>query len=157
MNPIALLFDFRGRINRAKFWLAAAIWIGFFVLVIGIATASGSLAALYVGGLIAYVLILVSAVAVGIKRLHDRDKSPWWLAVFLGVPLMLPFAGALLADMLVPSEGSFMVGVLVMQCVSFGILLWTLVELGVIRGTIGANPHGSDPIAPAPAPARGAH
>jgi uncharacterized membrane protein YhaH (DUF805 family) len=44
-----------------------------------------------------------------------------------------------------------------MQCVSFGIMLWTLVELGAIRGTIGANPHGPDPIAPAPAPARAAH
>ena len=32
--------------------------------------------------LIAYIPLIVSGLAVGIKRLHDRDKSGWWLLLF---------------------------------------------------------------------------
>jgi len=38
--------------------------------------------------------------------------------------------------------------------VSFAINIWALVELGCLRGTIGANQYGSDPRAPQPAPPR---
>jgi uncharacterized membrane protein YhaH (DUF805 family) len=140
MNPFALLFDYRGRINRAKFWLAVAIWIVFFLLAIGIGSTTGSRDAVFIAAPLAFIPILVSIIAVGIKRLHDRDKSPWWLAVFLVVPQVLPFVGAL-----------------VLLYISFGVTLWGLVELGAIRGTVGVNRHGPDPLAPAPAPARAAH
>ena len=42
-------------------------------------------------------------------------------------------------------------GVLVVQYIGFAILLWALVDLGFIRGTIGSNPYGPDPVAPKPA------
>jgi uncharacterized membrane protein YhaH (DUF805 family) len=155
MNPFALLFDYRGRINRAKFWLAVAIWIVFFLLAIGIGSTTGSRDAVFIAAPLAFIPILVSIIAVGIKRLHDRDKSPWWLAVFLVVPQVLPFVGVLLADD--AAADALPIGALVLLYISFGVTLWGLVELGAIRGTVGVNRHGPDPLAPAPAPARAAH
>ena len=40
----------------------------------------------------------------------------------------------------------------VLQYVDLAIIVWGLVELGAIRGSIGSNPYGSDPVAPKPAP-----
>ncbi len=36
----------------------------------------------------------------------------------------------------------------------FAINIWMLVELGCLRGTIGGNQYGGDPLAPEPAPPR---
>ena len=33
--------------------------------------------------------MLISGIAVGIKRLHDRDKGGWWLLLFYVVPGLL--------------------------------------------------------------------
>ena len=151
MNPFVLLFDFRGRINRAKFWLALLIYVLFFMAVIGIAIAvSSSIDTVFGAALVAYIPLLVSGIAVGIKRLHDRNKSAWWLAVF-AVPWALPFVGAAL-DGFVTSEGDM--AFVFLQYVGLAIMVWALVDLGCLRGTIGANPYGGDPLAPQPAPPR---
>jgi uncharacterized membrane protein YhaH (DUF805 family) len=151
MNPFTMLFDFRGRINRARFWLALLIYVIFFAAVIGIASAlSSSLDTLLLAALFAYVPLVMSAVAVGIKRLHDRDKSAWWLVLF-ATPLVLPFVAAALDEVVSP-ESSLTFAVA--QYVGFAITIWAFVELGFLRGTIGANQYGSDPLAPQPAPPR---
>jgi len=42
----------------------------------------------------------------------------------------------------------------ILMVVSFAINIWALVELGCLRGTIGGNQYGGDPLAPQPAPPR---
>jgi len=65
MNPFVLLFDFRGRINRAKFWLALLIYVVFFCVVVGAAMAvSPSFDVMLGAALVAYLAIIVSAVAI---------------------------------------------------------------------------------------------
>jgi uncharacterized membrane protein YhaH (DUF805 family) len=151
MNPLGLLFGFQGRINRAQFWLAVLIYVVFFMAVIGIAMALSSSLDMVVGAaLLAYVPIIVSGTAIGIKRLHDRNKSAWWLALF-AVPVMLPFIAAALDDVLTPESSMVF---MFFQYVGLAIMIWALVELGCLRGSIGANPYGSDPRAPQPAPPR---
>lgn len=151
MNPFTLLFDFRGRINRAKLWLAAAIYVGFLFCVIAITmAATSSLTAVLGATLMAYVPLLVSSVAVGIKRLHDRNKSGWWLLPFF-VPVVLPFAAAALDDGLAPDSSMTLA---VFQYIGLAIMIWAVIELGCLRGTIGANQYGFDPLTPAPAPPR---
>jgi uncharacterized membrane protein YhaH (DUF805 family) len=100
-------------------------------------------------GLIAYIPILISSVFVGIKRLHDRNKSAWWLLVFYGLPFALPFLAPLLGGD--ADTDTLSAGAAVLQYAGLAISLWALVELGFIRGTIGANPYGPDPVAPKPA------
>jgi uncharacterized membrane protein YhaH (DUF805 family) len=151
MNLIHLLFGFQGRVNRAKFWLALLIYVVFFFAVIGIAMAfSSSMSVMLGAALIAYIPLIISGVAVGIKRLHDRNKSGWWLLVFYFGPLaMNMFSYYVLGG---EDDGGLPNQVLIY--VSFAINIWALVELGCLRGTIGGNQYGGDPLAPQPAPPR---
>ena len=148
MNLLTMLFDFRGRINRAKFWLTVLIWFVVFMLAIGAGMAMGSMDAVFGLALIAIIPMIVSALAVGIKRMHDRNKSAWWLLVFFGLPLSLTFLSAMMAG---DAPESASIGSVILQIAFFAVVLWALIELGAIRGTIGGNPYGPDPLAPKPA------
>src|SRR3979409_807824 len=123
MNPGNLLFTFKGRINRAKYWLAPLPWgvrrtprLGAGVLGAGF---GGEMIADNAGAiLIAIILLLlvtsgVSGVAVGIKRLHDRDKSGWWLLIFYLLPAVF--------------DGIGRSGVPALSLVAFAISIWGFV------------------------------
>jgi uncharacterized membrane protein YhaH (DUF805 family) len=148
----AFLFGFRGRINRAKYWLfmvssmvavSVAISVAVTVWIQGIA-AGGLVAAVIVVGVI-YLALIVAGIAVGIKRLHDRGKSGWWLLVFFGAP-------SLLGGMSQPL-GSDGIGIIFSLC-AFALSIWAFVELGCLRGTVGPNKYGPDPLFPTlPTPA----
>jgi uncharacterized membrane protein YhaH (DUF805 family) len=158
MNLVSLLFSFDGRIGRAQFWIVAAIWAGVaFGIVLLLAGASEllgltlPLAVYYVIAAIVYIPMIVSGVAAGIKRLHDRNKSGWWLLVFYLLPAALPWAGLLVMGGLGSDLQELPMPVVALYYVRIGIFIWALVELGCLRGTIGGNPHGADPVAPKPA------
>jgi uncharacterized membrane protein YhaH (DUF805 family) len=152
MNPFVLLFGFSGRINRAKFWLAALIYLVFFFGVVGfVMLVASSFEAIY-AALLAYVPLIISGVAVGIKRLHDRNKSGWWLLLFYLAPVVLSAIGYYLLGGSDEDGGGIPA-----QILGFAVLainIWMLVELGCLRGTIGGNQYGGDPLAPQPAPPR---
>lgn len=139
MNITTLLFSYQGRINRAKYWLAVlcyfiatlvAMAVAFFIPIIGLILA-----------VVIYIAMLVSGIFVGIKRLHDRDKSGWWLLLFYVVPGVLSGAGQ--------ASGSQSIA-MVAGLISLAITIWMIVELGCLRGTVGGNQYGPDPL-PAPA------
>jgi uncharacterized membrane protein YhaH (DUF805 family) len=143
------LFSPHGRINRAKYWLfvvvSAVIMI---VLVAGISLVwasqlydprggfSFSPVALVVVGVV-YLLLLIVGIFIGIKRLHDRDKSGWWLLLFYLVPMVFSWISAILSR-----NG---IGAL-FALASLVVSIWTLVELGCLRGTAGPNRYGEDPL-----------
>jgi len=120
-----LLFGFRGRITRAKFWLVAlAIFVVelilFAALVGNAAMRANPQAALAAIGPVAGIVFLIFAVvvtwislAVAVKRYHDRDKSGWWLLI-----IFVPVIGG----------------------------LWYLIECGFLRGSEGHNNYGPDPL-----------
>jgi uncharacterized membrane protein YhaH (DUF805 family) len=118
----SLLFGFRGRVNRARFWL---VLLGVFAVeltIFGLLNSAGlafnareqiggvgmlaNLALLALFGAGAWIWL-----AVTVKRLHDRQKCGWWALV-----LFLPLIG-------VP---------------------WYLLECGLLRGTEGYNRYGQD-------------
>ncbi len=150
MQLIHTLFGFQGRTGRGQFWLAVAIWVGLYLVVIAsVVLFTSSLDTMLRAGFIAYVVMLALFIPVGIKRLHDRNKSGVWLLVFYGIPFALQFlAPFMLGDG--DSDTASMTTTL-LQYVGFAISLWALVELGFLRGTIGGNPYGPDPVAPKPA------
>jgi uncharacterized membrane protein YhaH (DUF805 family) len=144
-----LLFSFRGRINRAKYWLAILIFILVSILagIIGFVSGSEGLATTLSSAV--SLVTFVSGILVGIKRLHDRDKSGWWLLLFyiapgilLGVGMVSAFFG--LAE---ESAGAGMTGLL-FSLAGLAIFIWAFVELGCLRGTVGSNKYGPDPLAP---------
>ena len=94
------------------------------------------------------IVILITSVAIGIKRLHDRDKSGWYLLLFYVVPGILMTAAV---GMYVTMEDATLVStVLGLATVAIGV--WAFVELGCLRGTVGPNHYGPDPIAPPAVP-----
>ncbi len=66
--------------------------------------------------------------------------------LFYGIPLGLSVHRAV---RLIDAEtNSTPVAVAILQFARMAVLLWALVELGFLRGTIGGNPYGPDPVAP---------
>ena len=88
---LELLFSFRGRINRAKYWLTFLIYfIALFALYVlfGLffSFPTDLLGTILIFA-IPFIPIIFSCIAVAIKRLHDRNKSGWWLLVFYLLPV----------------------------------------------------------------------
>jgi uncharacterized membrane protein YhaH (DUF805 family) len=144
MDFVNIFITFTGRINRAKYWIAVVCCGVFFIAVLGVTAAmSSSMSTIFGAALITYIPVTYVGVVSGIKRLHDRNKSGWWIVLLYGVPMALP----LLAIGLVGVSGSSVVLTL-LQLVSFGIWIWAFIELGCLRGTIGRNQYGPDLLAP---------
>ncbi len=143
MDVGTLFFGFRGRLNRAKYWLAVVIYIVVSMVLQVLALALGQGTIMQILGLIVGIAMIISGIAIGIKRLHDRNKSGWWLLVIYVVPGICVGLGFWLALVI----GSSIV-MWVLSLVAVVIWVWAFVELGCLRGTIGQNQYGPDPIAP---------
>lgn len=143
-----LLLSFQGRLNRKPYWLTLIATIAIFLLialVAGILSVSGTgvlgEAAMLALPVLLYMPLAWICLALGAKRLHDRDKSAWWLVVFFLVPGILEAVAARMGD-----------AGLVVQLAGLAISIWAFVELGCLRGTVGPNRFGPDPLSP-PVPA----
>ncbi|MGF6310648.1 uncharacterized membrane protein YhaH (DUF805 family) [Bradyrhizobium sp. i1.8.4] len=161
------LFGFKGRVNRAKFWLAGLIivcWMMFLAAVVILAGLGGKdasfgfnvedifrafdpdsyksvtwarLPALLVkaGGTALFVWVYI---AVSIKRLHDRDKSGWWMVPFFAIPgFMSQFGGRL------PDESYWIVAA---GTIVFVLYIWGFIELAFLPGTRYPNRYGPNPL-----------
>jgi len=80
MNVKEKYFSFEGRIGRRIFWFYYVLPVMFFSALIQVSINY------YEGnGLVAFLLffvnimLFISMMAGFVKRLHDRDKSAWWL------------------------------------------------------------------------------
>jgi uncharacterized membrane protein YhaH (DUF805 family) len=151
MDWKSLLFSFHGRINRAKYWLTMLIYTGVGMLLglIGFVTGQG-MGYQLVSGLVELV-IFVSSLAVALKRLHDRDKSAWWLLFFYIAPGVLAFVAVFfgLTSSAIMGEPSDWASLWFRICLiaAFAIGVWAFVEFGCLRGTVGYNRYGPDPLA----------
>ena len=86
MPPQRMFFSLRGRVSRRDFWLYGVLaLIGLAVLahaLLGIARVRPQTA-----DLIVKLMLVWPALAVSVKRWHDRDKSGWWVLLNL-VPVI---------------------------------------------------------------------
>jgi uncharacterized membrane protein YhaH (DUF805 family) len=98
----------------------------------GIIAALGVMAIFF---FLAFIPLLWIGLALGAKRLHDRNKSAWWLILFYLVPGVLDSIGE-----------QFGGASLVFSLAAFALSIWGLVELGFLRGTVGPNQYGPDPL-----------
>jgi uncharacterized membrane protein YhaH (DUF805 family) len=164
-----ILFSFGGRINRGKYWLAAVIYFVVWILasilftlfiardVAGVPDVGNMsteqttrmILNMGIGVVLFFAVVLIptflSTLAVSLKRLHDRNKSGWWLLLFWIGPGVIMGVQQSYQHI----EGSWILGL-----IAVAIMIWAIVELGFLRGTAGPNQYGPDPLAPAaPAPA----
>jgi uncharacterized membrane protein YhaH (DUF805 family) len=151
---VAFFFGFRGRINRAKYWLALFIFFVADVVLILLGLAFSRSAAFYVLSYLVNFAIFVSGLAVGVKRLHDRDRSAWWLFLFYIAPGLFAFPALAFMWAAAGSFGDarYLSLFLLRLCLlgAFALAIWGLVEMGFLRGTTGYNRFGPDPLAAKP-------
>ncbi len=158
--PYKRFFDFKGRSRRKEFWMYTLfVFLVMIVLTIldnllglgGNATGETDLSSTTVGaagavsgGLLTGLFSLVTFIpglAVSVRRLHDLDRTGWWI--------LLPLGFYLLGAVLLFSAG--MVNTAVMAggaMVLMGIGLLTAILLLVwycMPGTAGPNRFGEDP------------
>lgn len=76
---------FSGRAGRREYWMFYLVYLVIYVaLAIASAVLPGTLGSAF--GILVLVFavgLLVPSIAVGIRRLHDSDRSGWWLLIVL--------------------------------------------------------------------------
>ena len=83
-------------------------------------------------GVIVYPALFYAGACVLSKRLHDRGRSGWWAALILfSIVAVWPHPASFLDFLFVV------------------VLIWAVVELGVMAGEPGANRFGPNPLKPA--------
>jgi uncharacterized membrane protein YhaH (DUF805 family) len=144
MDFVNIFITFSGRINRAKYWIAALVYAAI-SFVFGVVAYFADLStAVQTINAIVTVVLMASSFGVAIKRLHDRNKSGWYVLLFMVAPMILFATGLVIGTM---STGSDFVAT-ALWLAAFVIGIWAFVELGCLRGTIGQNKYGPDPLAP---------
>jgi len=91
--------------------------------------------------LIAALLFLWVYMAASIKRLHDRNRSGWWMIAFLAVPGLFEQFADRIDDILAAG---------LLGLTSAALLIWGGIELFFLPGVRGDNRYGSDPLTPVP-------
>ena len=141
MGLAQLLSSYKGRIGRLHGWVAS--------LAVGVATspiipifefAAKGHAAVLVG-----LVNLWVCFALIIKRLHDRDRTGWWILwhfvivllamILIKVAITTPEEQAPLLYALAGGAG----------IAAAAVSIWLFVEIGLLHGTQGPNRFGPDP------------
>jgi uncharacterized membrane protein YhaH (DUF805 family) len=161
--PLKRYVDFQGRSRRMEFWLWIVFVIGVSIVLSivdtmlglgghsslgqapGFAPGNYGYRAFTSGGLLSGIFslaILIPNLAVQVRRLHDTNRSGWWL--------LLPVGPYLLGIILLVA-GGFGANIGVM--VAGGILLFaglicaiTLLVFFCLPGSVGPNRFGPDPL-----------
>ena len=160
MGWIRYFFGFGGRVNRARFWLyyalalpaLAVLFVVFFLYAMSFPGAyeNGGPTPLptdplgIVGAIawaLANILLLIGGFAIAVRRLHDRGKSGWWLLVFAVLPDVLYAGAEYLQETNAGNVGS---AAFLLSFFALALWVWGLLELGVLRGTVGDNRFGPE-------------
>jgi uncharacterized membrane protein YhaH (DUF805 family) len=107
VRPLKHYADFSGRASRAEYWWFVLFeWLALVVLIIlAVAIAGRSketnpfFDAFIVPFVIALAAVIIPNIAVQVRRLHDQDRSGWFILLFF-----IPYVGGLisLVFMLIP-------------------------------------------------------
>ncbi len=148
MSTWAWLFSFNGRIGRGRYWASLLVYFGVGFLIgfaIGFAKAFNNtqdMGPIFLGVVIVLAIALViSSLAVGAKRFHDRGKTAWLLLAAFIISLIGQVIAASSGDLQHPNP----IGLLI----SLGVSAWLLIDLGIMPGVTGPNKYGPDPRAEA--------
>jgi uncharacterized membrane protein YhaH (DUF805 family) len=128
LNFAELFFSSTGRLGRTPFVIAGAAVLAIAYLYLWIVPGVVQ----WFTGWVVYPALLIAGCCLLAKRLHDRGRSGWWAGIvivaFVAVwPLPEHFFDFIFA----------------------AIVVWAVVELGVMPGEAGANRFGPSPLKPA--------
>ena len=133
MPLLSLFANFPDRIGRAQWWLGMAI-IG--AIISGALALGGDHNALIMIGAPAASLAIF--IPITIARLHDRNHS-------VGTAFSCVMAVGLVAKLFrhtLDIEYRWWA----VASIGIGLAAYAVIELGLLRGTVGRNPYGEDPL-----------
>ena len=89
---------FSGRASRSEFWWWVLFTFIFSIVSSGLDAILGSTPVIY---LLYYLAMLLPSRAVAVRRLHDTDRSGWWILIGL-----IPFIGGIILLIWFVGEGT---------------------------------------------------
>lgn len=167
LTPLKKYATFSGRAPRAEFWWFTlflilgyfAVWFLLVGTIGGIAASgtepsAGMFGAVGVGMIfivLFWLAMIIPTIAVGVRRLHDTNRSGWWLGGFYalyGIYMVMSFGTVLSAGMDPTAAPEPNMGALGMTMIlGLLMLIYTIVLLVFycLPGTPGPNNYGPDP------------
>jgi uncharacterized membrane protein YhaH (DUF805 family) len=150
LNAMRRYFEFGGRSSRYEFW--------FFVLFVTIA----SIVASFIDGLIfgadeesigilspiVSLVHLIPGIAVSVRRLHDIDRTGWWILLpFVALVVMAVLFGLVMAtaDDSTSALSGLGTSMVIVGVVYLAVLI-VLIVFYCTRGTPGPNRFGPEPV-----------
>ena len=152
LMPLKRYAEFSGRSRRKEYWMFVLglflLYIVLFALLMilggsallslgsnpaGMAGAVMSLGAIGLIFLVVWLALLIPTIAVTIRRLHDTDRSGWWLGGLFGLAILMQVAARIngaLYTILALAYLALAIALLVFYC---------------LEGTKGPNRFGDDP------------
>jgi uncharacterized membrane protein YhaH (DUF805 family) len=147
MNWARRNFDPAGRTSRVDYWrfqigstLVLALAVGATVLAVNMSwTMFGALMFTF-----ALAACLVGTALILVRRMHDRNRSAWWVVVFAAGPIGLLSVGETLLETRTSSNALLALPITI---AGLGLCIWSWLEFGILRGTRGPNRYGPEPSA----------
>ena len=137
------MFGASGRINRAEYWRSMLRFVvaGLLAGVILSAAAGIATSLLVISIVLLLMPWLIWGLAVHTERLHDRDKSAWWLLAFFLTPGVLDHLARTAS-----SAGHIEMTLhYLLEFAAIGLAVWGFIEIGCLGGTAGPNRYGPNP------------
>ena len=165
LMPLRRYADFSGRSRRTEYWMWVLfqflIAFAFGILIVMLAGGAAMSAAtdptqmMAVGGIavvlyLIYLLIglafFIPNLAVTVRRLHDTNRSGWWIMLFWG-PYLLIIASTFAVGASVGAGGDGMAGgaLAMVAMLAWVVGCITLLVFMFLEGTRGPNQYGPDP------------
>ena len=153
-TPRFLLFYFspEGRISRLRYWIGYVLPVVMITSTLliagGVAQAKENYSLVGLFEVLSRLFLFVMSwpfFAVLIRRIHDRGKPGW--TVLLPVVAGALAVAAVRAGGKMASPGAVGIAIGIAGVVFLAVLIWFLIEFGLMRGTVGPNRYGPDPAA----------
>jgi len=153
--PLKRYAEFSGRSRRMEYWMFTLFLVLMWIVLLGIFMAmAGSMLAAIAGGssgglaaagggamillvimLVVWLGLLIPTLAVSVRRLHDTNRSGWWLGGYILL--------AIVSNVVTRSAGPGGLS-LILSIVTLGYLIM-LIVFYCLDGTKGPNQYGPDP------------
>ena len=141
-----ILTSTTGRIPRSQWWAGVLVLVVINIVINLLLTYVFGIMFTTVGRIIALLVSLILAYpfyAVCAKRFQDRDKPGILGAILVGLSILsslLALVG-LMGNPFAPTIIDTIMGLILLV-----VAIWYIIELGILRGTAGANTYGPDPL-----------
>jgi len=142
MTALQFFTSVEGRITRQQFWLGiiAITFVG--SPIVGLAALAGGATA----GAIVNLAFLWCGFAISVRRAHDRDRHYLFVAAYFALVAIVTSMSASQTKAMDRMASEQQPLFVIVSLIFLGYMLFLFVDLGLRRGTVGANRYGPDPL-----------